>query len=95
MLKALDSLESITMTTDADLLWSPSHPEKAQASLFREQVNATQGTDLKTYEELQKWSCKNRGAFWNQVWDWEGIIGDKGDGPVSHNYAALLTAVRG
>lgn len=68
--------------TDSDLLWAPAHPESAQATLFREAVNAKHGLTLSSYEDLQQWSCSDRGAFWDQVWDWEGVIGHKGDGEV-------------
>lgn len=71
------------MATDPELLWQPAHPEKAQASLFRDHINKKYNLNLGSYEELWKWSCNNRGDYWSEVWDWEGVVGDKGAAPVS------------
>lgn len=67
---------------DPELMWAPAHPEKAQASLFRNHINEKYGLNLDSYEDLWKWSCENRGDYWSEVWDWEGVVGDKGDAPV-------------
>lgn len=71
------------MATDPELLWQPAHPEKAQASLFRNHINKKFNLNLDSYEDLWKWSCDNRGDYWSEVWDWEGVVGDKGAAPVS------------
>lgn len=65
-------------------LWTPS-PERAAASqvmAFMAQVNkrhgSVHGSALKTYRELHAWSVKNPGAFWSEVWDFCGVVGEKG-----------------
>jgi acetoacetyl-CoA synthetase len=62
-------------------LWSP-NPERAAASevhaLIR-LVNERHGLALKTYRDLQSWSVAEPVAFWNEVWDRYGILGDKGE----------------
>lgn len=65
-------------------LWTPS-PERAAASqvmAFMAQVNkrhgSVLGSALKTYRELHAWSVKHPGAFWNEVWDFCGVVGEKG-----------------
>lgn len=70
-----------TTTTDPEQLWTPSQPETAQATLFAAHISQKYGVALKTYEDLWKWSCENRGDFWSEVWDWEQVIGDKGPWP--------------
>ena len=69
------------MVGDPDLLWSPSHPETSQTSLFRQHINSKYDLSLHSYEELWRWSCDNRADFWSEVWDWEGVIGTKGSPP--------------
>ena len=66
---------------DPDLLWTPSHPEKSQATLFRNHINAKYSLSLNSYEDLWRWSCDHRGDYWAEVWDWEKVIGHKGTGP--------------
>lgn len=61
-------------------LWTPS-PERAAASqvmAFMAEVNRRHGSVLKTYRELHAWSVKHPGAFWNEVWDFCGVVGEKG-----------------
>lgn len=76
--------DGASLDANAQPMWTPAHPERTQATLFREHVAKTRGLKLDTYEDLQKWSCENRGDFWSDVWDWEGVVGDKGAAPVSH-----------
>jgi acetoacetyl-CoA synthetase len=37
------------------------------------------GSSLKDYRELHAWSVAHPDAFWNLVWDFCGIVGDKGE----------------
>ncbi|BEI82107.1 hypothetical protein CcaverHIS002_0212670 [Cutaneotrichosporon cavernicola] len=68
-------------STDPDQLWAPTHPEAAQASRLAAHISKKYRVQLDTYEDFWRWSCANRGEFWSEVWDWEGVIGDKGPGP--------------
>ncbi|KZT53511.1 acetoacyl-CoA synthetase [Calocera cornea HHB12733] len=65
---------------DRPLLYTPPSPEKTQTSLFREHINQKYGLELRHYEDLYKWSASpsSYGTFWEEVWDWTGVIGDKG-----------------
>ncbi len=65
-------------------LWTPS-PERAAASqvmAFMAEVNRRHGSELgsalKTYRELHAWSVAHPDAFWNDVWDFCGVKGEKG-----------------
>ena len=31
------------------------------------------------YDALWRWSIEQQGEFWSAVWDWSGVVGDKGD----------------
>ena len=61
-------------------LWTPS-PERAAATQvmdFMRQVNARHGLSLASYKELHAWSVAHPDLFWDLVWDFCGVIGDKG-----------------
>jgi len=63
------------------LLWKPSEQRIAQANLSRfiAKVNADHEVGAKTYDELWYWSVTDIPNFWNAVWDFCGVIGQKGD----------------
>jgi acetoacetyl-CoA synthetase len=46
---------------------------------FIAEANRRHGTDLKNYRELHAWSVAQGADFWDLVWDFCGIIGDKGE----------------
>lgn len=61
-------------------LWIPS-PERVagtQVMAFMRQVNERHGVSLSSYKKLHAWSVAHPDLFWDQVWDFCGVIGDKG-----------------
>lgn len=61
-------------------LWAPA-PERVAASrimAFMAEANRRHGLALKDYRDLHAWSVRHRDAFWDLVWDFGGVIGDKG-----------------
>ncbi len=67
------------MTADAPL-WTPSPERIADAPMtafMKEAVQAC-GHLLSSYADLHRWSVDEREAFWSLVWDFCGIVGDKG-----------------
>jgi acetoacetyl-CoA synthetase len=68
------------MTTRTAPLWTPS-PEAVRSSemlRFMEQANLRFGLSLADYRQLHRWSVDNIPAFWELVWDFCGVIGEKG-----------------
>lgn len=69
----------------------PPAPERTCTSQFRASVNKRRGLALQSYEDLYEWSIKDIGAFWSDVWDETGVLGQKGahvvdaDGPLGRN----------
>ena len=61
-------------------LWTPDPRQVAASRMiaFRDAVNARHGLSLKTYRELHAWSVAERAAFWDLLWDFAGVVGDKG-----------------
>jgi acetoacetyl-CoA synthetase len=61
-------------------LWIPNAQRVAATQVmdFMAQVNARHGTSLKSYKELHAWSVAHPDLFWDRVWDYCGVIGEKG-----------------
>ncbi len=62
-------------------LWTPTAKTIANSNMaaFMARVNADQGLNLGDYESLWRWSVDQPAPFWSAVWDFCGLIGDKGD----------------
>ncbi|KRB49763.1 acetoacetyl-CoA synthetase [Rhizobium sp. Root708] len=61
-------------------LWMPS-PASIKASpmhAFMQACNDAHGLALETYGDLHGWSVAEREHFWNAVWNFCGVIGDRG-----------------
>jgi len=61
-------------------LWTPSSTQVAQAPLtaFMAAAGERAGQSFANYADLHAWSIDDREAFWDLVWDFCGVIGDKG-----------------
>jgi acetoacetyl-CoA synthetase len=62
-------------------LWTPS-PERAAASQlasFRRAIERRHGAVLPDYPALHAWSLAHRAEFWPAVWDFCGVIGERGE----------------
>ena len=64
-------------------LWQPSPERIARANLTRfiEQVNQRWQAGARDHASLYEWSIREPAKFWQSVWDFAGVIGDKGAGP--------------
>lgn len=63
------------MTTDPDLLWSPSRDqaENSDVSAFLRWLDATHGLRFADYPELWRWSTTDLPGFWSAVWEFYGL----------------------
>jgi acetoacetyl-CoA synthetase len=68
------------MNTDLPL-WTPSQAsiDAANMTRFMAQANQHHGLSLQDYDALYQWSLDAKESFWSAVWDFCGIIGDKGE----------------
>jgi acetoacetyl-CoA synthetase len=69
------------MIEDTELpLWTPDLRRVAASQMvaFRDAANARFGLSLKNYRELHAWSVAYRSEFWDLVWDFSKIVGEKG-----------------
>ena len=64
-------------------LWRPDPARVAGLPItaFTAEAERRAGRRFPDYGALHAWSVQDRGAFWELVWDFAGIIGDKGRGP--------------
>jgi acetoacetyl-CoA synthetase len=58
------------------VLWNPS-PERIAASNLRA-FAARFAPHAEDFAALHRWSIDEREAFWTAVWEWGGVIGDRG-----------------
>ena len=66
---------------DIQPLWTPSQAsiDAANMTHFIAQVNQNHGLLITDYEALYQWSLDQKKTFWSEIWDFCGIIGDKGE----------------
>ena len=79
-------------TSDIDLagrgygavLWEPGHQavRDARVTHFMHWLAARHKLNPGGYEDLWRWSVAEPGQFWAAVWDYFGVLGDRGPGPV-------------
>lgn len=80
------------MQGDDAVLWRPSadaFTESAMARFAREQ-----GFDPRDYDSLHCWSVVDKGAFWGGLWDFAGVIGDRGRTVFESCETAPMTGAR-
>jgi acetoacetyl-CoA synthetase len=70
--------------------WTPTsqYVRESGYDAFRRYLNQRQGTDFKPtdYWSLHAWvvlSAENNNTFWTALWEFGGVIGEKGLTPVS------------
>ncbi|MBA1141653.1 acetoacetate--CoA ligase [Mesorhizobium neociceri] len=68
------------MAGDAPL-WTPTQDQIDAAPLtaFMKDAAAKTGTSFASYAELHRWSVEDREGFWSLLWDFCGIVGEKGE----------------
>ena len=65
-------------------LWSPPQgaANTSRIAQFMAGINAEFGLSLKSYADLHAFSVRETQAFWSKAWDFLGVIGEKGEGPI-------------
>ena len=62
-------------------LWQPS-PERARATQLRAflvEIERRTGVSIPDYPALHRWSVERRDAFWAALWDFCGVVGERGE----------------
>ncbi|PCJ03261.1 MAG: acetoacetate--CoA ligase [Alphaproteobacteria bacterium] len=75
-------------------LWSPSQQQINSSVLheFMALVKTRTGHDFKDYDALWQWSVRDKEIFWDLVWDFCGVIGDKGTRVLDDNGGQMFGA---
>ncbi len=73
-------------------IWSPSKQQIDTSILseFIANVNKRTGNDFKDYQSLWQWSIDENELFWDILWDFCGVIGDKGERILDKNDGMML-----
>ena len=73
----------MTESATTEPLWRPSPARIGAANItaFMAKLKAERGVDLTDYAGLYDYSLAEMAAFWETVWDFCGVLGDRGDGP--------------
>jgi acetoacetyl-CoA synthetase len=69
------------MMVDNAPLWvpTPDRIAKALITTFMVEASAKAGTTFSSYADLHRWSVDRREDFWSLVWDFCGVVGEKGE----------------
>jgi acetoacetyl-CoA synthetase len=63
-------------------IWTPSLLRIADANLTRFMAFVEErGVATPEYASLHRWSVRQPGAFWDALWEFTGVAGDRGPGP--------------
>jgi acetoacetyl-CoA synthetase len=75
-----------------DTLWTPSPESAARTEIVRyirwlarnggPAVPDDASSGIPSYRELWQWSVSEPAAFWSSIWDFFGVLGSRGAGPV-------------
>ncbi|WP_369407295.1 acetoacetate--CoA ligase [Janibacter corallicola] len=69
---------------DRTQLWEPSQEriEGSQIRRYQDWLARTVGVETSDYADLHAWSVGEVDDFWQSVWDFFDVIGERGEGPV-------------
>ena len=71
------------LTAEGVALWEPSEEVVANARVTHYlHWLWDRGVLAESYEELWKWSVTEVDAFWDSIWSYFTVVGERGDGPV-------------
>jgi acetoacetyl-CoA synthetase len=70
-------------TTEGALLWEPSprRVQDAAVTRFVQYLAEERGVGLAGPQQLWRWSADDLAGFWDAVWDFCAVAGDRGDAP--------------
>lgn len=81
------------MITEGEVCWTPSADQIEQSEMrhFMRWLKEHRGLDLSDYTALWQWSVSNAPDFWDALWDFFEIIGERRTGPVMQGSSMLDT----
>jgi len=78
-----DEVAELLGSSYGAVLWEPGPQviEQARITHYQRWLAGTQQVTASTYAELWAWSVGHPGAFWDSLWAYFGVLGQRGDGP--------------
>ena len=66
-----------------EILWEPGPEvvEQARITQYLRWMAEHHGVAAADYQDLWEWSVAEPGAFWDSLWEYFGVAGERGDGP--------------
>jgi acetoacetyl-CoA synthetase len=66
-----------------DTLWTPDAAtiDQARITRYARWLAAERNVLTDGYQQLWQWSVAEPGLFWASIWDYFGVLGERGDGP--------------
>ena len=66
------------------IMWQPDQQAIASANItsFSQFVAGRHGVAIVDYHDLQRWSLQHPPDFWQALWDFTEVVGERGDGPL-------------
>ena len=63
-------------------VWQPSldRVERSAMTRFRRILESSQRTDFPTYQDFHRFSVERPDIFWDAVWTFADVVGDRGSG---------------
>ncbi|PLX57295.1 MAG: acetoacetate--CoA ligase, partial [Chromatiales bacterium] len=76
-------------------MWSPAPAQIASSQMqrFMDTAASTTGRAFSGYHDLHAWSIADPDTFWDAIWDFAGIVGDRGNGPALRDSHRMPGAV--
>ena len=62
---------------ESNILWAPQPDAFEKTALAKFSIR--NGFDPRDYDSLHRWSVSDLGGFWSALWDFVGVIGEKGE----------------
>src|ERR1700735_2850079 len=66
-----------------DTLWTPDAAtiDQARITRYARWLAAERNVLTGRYQQLPQWSVAEPGTFWASIWDYFGVLGERGEGP--------------
>jgi len=80
---AADLIAALAGRDYGDVLWEPA-PEAvsgARVTGYARWLARERGLDLRTFDQLWRWSVTDSAGFWESIWDYFGVLGDRRNAP--------------
>ncbi len=78
------SADGLTEPGYGEVLWTPDAAvtERARVTAYLRWLATERGLGLDGYDALWGWSTSHPAEFWATIWDYFGVLGERGPGPV-------------